>query len=426
METDLRLGDCVKLLKKVPAASVHAGITDPPYGMAKMGADWNAAKLAADIAKSTGVKGGLPGGQSYDDQHGIDLAKLMLDVSKQMHRVLKPGSFYLAFSNRSAYDFAAQAIRQSGFEIRDMLLWAYRGQPSAQSQNFRVEKMDLPADEKTALLESLGVRKTAMLAPMGEPIAMAQKPKEGTYVQNWIAHEVGLVDTTQSLDGKFPGTVMEVPKPPKAERALHKQHPTAKPLALMEHLVRLFTKEGQTILDPFLGSGTTGVAAVLNCRDFIGFEREPKYFENATTWIDEAKLMPQSVPNFRYEAKDIKKPRQGQTPAAEFALSDDDANMLAELGLQRITSDYQLGENDEILIIAMKPALPPVEGFEIALSDELIVTEDRDPTIVSPRRSLRPDVAEWLIENAPGWRLRGDAVVIQDQLQAIKFKLMFT
>ncbi len=54
-------------------------------------------------------------------------------------------------------------------------------------------------------------------------------------------------------------------------------HPTQKPLALMEKLVRLFTDPGDTILDPFAGSGTTGVAALRMGRRFIGWERDPKY-----------------------------------------------------------------------------------------------------------------------------------------------------
>lgn len=54
-------------------------------------------------------------------------------------------------------------------------------------------------------------------------------------------------------------------------------HPTQKPLALMEKLVRLFTDHGETILDPFAGSGTTGVAAIRLGRNFIGWEKDPKY-----------------------------------------------------------------------------------------------------------------------------------------------------
>ncbi|GMM93097.1 hypothetical protein MTsN3n11_13990 [Qipengyuania sp. MTN3-11] len=56
----------------------------------------------------------------------------------------------------------------------------------------------------------------------------------------------------------------------------------------MRQLVELFSHEEQTILDPFMGSGTTGVAAVQMGRDFIGIEREPKYFDIACNRIEQA------------------------------------------------------------------------------------------------------------------------------------------
>ncbi len=66
-----------------------------------------------------------------------------------------------------------------------------------------------------------------------------------------------------------------------------KEHPTQKPIALMKWCLA-FLPEAQTILDPFMGSGTTGVAAVQMGRDFIGIELEPKYFDIACKRIDDA------------------------------------------------------------------------------------------------------------------------------------------
>lgn len=66
-----------------------------------------------------------------------------------------------------------------------------------------------------------------------------------------------------------------------------KEHPTQKPDALMKWCLE-FVPNAQTILDPFMGSGTTGVAAVQMGRDFIGIEREPKYFDIACKRIDDA------------------------------------------------------------------------------------------------------------------------------------------
>ena len=66
-----------------------------------------------------------------------------------------------------------------------------------------------------------------------------------------------------------------------------KEHPTQKPLPLMKWCIG-FLPDAQTILDPFMGSGTTGVAAVQMGRDFIGIEREPKYFDIACKRIEDA------------------------------------------------------------------------------------------------------------------------------------------
>ena len=67
-----------------------------------------------------------------------------------------------------------------------------------------------------------------------------------------------------------------------------KQHPTQKPIELIGGLLRDFTQPNQTILDPFMGSGTTGVAAVKLGRKFIGIEIEPKYFDIACRRIQAA------------------------------------------------------------------------------------------------------------------------------------------
>jgi len=64
--------------------------------------------------------------------------------------------------------------------------------------------------------------------------------------------------------------------------------PTVKPLPLMAKYIRICSKHGQTILDPFMGSGTTGIAAAKLGRNFVGIEREPKYFDIACRRIQAA------------------------------------------------------------------------------------------------------------------------------------------
>lgn len=70
------------------------------------------------------------------------------------------------------------------------------------------------------------------------------------------------------------------------------QHPTQKPLPLMQDLVQLFSFEGDTVLDPFAGSGTTGVACVKLGRKFIGIEKEPEYFDLMCDRIRKAYAQP--------------------------------------------------------------------------------------------------------------------------------------
>ena len=66
-------------------------------------------------------------------------------------------------------------------------------------------------------------------------------------------------------------------------------HPTQKPIALLEYLIRTYTNEGETVLDFTAGSGSTGVACVNTNRNFIGIEKEKKYFDIASERIAAAK-----------------------------------------------------------------------------------------------------------------------------------------
>lgn len=80
---------------------------------------------------------------------------------------------------------------------------------------------------------------------------------------------------------RYPQTVVEIPR----ETGLH---PTQKPVALMEYLIRTYTNAGETVLDNTMGSGTTGVACANTGRRFIGIERDPAYFRIASDRIEKA------------------------------------------------------------------------------------------------------------------------------------------
>ncbi len=113
-------------------------------------------------------------------------------------------------------------------------------------------------------------RACVWVKPDGMPQLTGDRPAMG-YESIVAAHAPG----RSSWNGGGQHGVWNVPKNDTLASA--SGHPTQKPLALMEKLVRLFTDPGDLILDPFAGSGTTGVAAIRLGRRFIGWERDPKY-----------------------------------------------------------------------------------------------------------------------------------------------------
>lgn len=82
---------------------------------------------------------------------------------------------------------------------------------------------------------------------------------------------------------------MDVPKP-RGEERKRVQHFTLKPVALIEHIVRVFTREGDVVLDPFMGSGTTGEACLKSSRRFVGIELNEEYFKVSENRLSELKL----------------------------------------------------------------------------------------------------------------------------------------
>jgi DNA modification methylase len=84
-----------------------------------------------------------------------------------------------------------------------------------------------------------------------------------------------------------------------------KEHMTQKPVALMRELVGLFSNVGEIVLDPFMGSGTTGVACAFLGRAFIGVEREPKYFDISCRRIEEAQRQQPLIPHEMPKAEQL-------------------------------------------------------------------------------------------------------------------------
>lgn len=267
--------DCLIAFKKLENDSVDFIATDPPYFLDGMGDNWSDAKLKDKASKAHAI-GGLPVGMKFDPAQGKKLQEFFSKVSVEASRVLKPGGFMVAFSQPRLFHRMAVATEDAGFEVRDMLVWEHNGgQGKAFTQDHFVKKMRLSEDEKEKMITKLQDRKTPQIRPKFEAILLAQKPKDGTFVDNWLKWKTGLI----KID--FPNepqqsTVFIYDKPVKEEDF---EHMTVKPIGLMERLIEVFSIKGQTVLDPFLGSGTTGVAALKLGRKFIGFEIEKKYID---------------------------------------------------------------------------------------------------------------------------------------------------
>ena len=275
---ELYNADCRSILKDIPSNSIDLVVTDPPYFIDGMGDDWNDSTLSKKAQKG-GVVKGLPVGMKFDREQGNRLQKFMQPIAQEYYRILKPGAFCIIFSQARLYHRMGMVLDEAGFEIRDMLGWKYEGQAKAFSQiHFIKRRKDLSEAQKKALIEELQYWKTPQLKPQIEPMTLAQKPKSGTFVDNWLAYGVGLMNTNESIDGMFPGNIIEVSKKERDEDEDFKvEHLTIKPVKLIEHLIKLFTREGQVVLDSFAGSGSHGIAALRNNRKFIGIEIEKKY-----------------------------------------------------------------------------------------------------------------------------------------------------
>jgi site-specific DNA-methyltransferase (adenine-specific) len=254
----LILGDCLLKVGAIESSSVSSVVTDPPYGISFLGNKWD-----------------------YDVPS--------IDIWKECFRALKPGGYLLSFSSARTYHKIASAIEDAGFEIRDQLMWVY-GQGMPKGDNLK------PAHEPIVLARKPGKSKLN--------VDQCRVPLLEGEVKPWVEGEYATNTTVGSIrgsyrsadkhpDSRYPANFIH-------DGSIHEKwarffycakdrsgvgHPTVKPLKLMEYLVKLVTPENGIVLDPFMGSGTTGVAALTLNRKFIGIERDDKYFEIASQRI---------------------------------------------------------------------------------------------------------------------------------------------
>lgn len=299
--------DTLELLPQIEDNSIDVVLTDPPYFLDKLDDNWDYKKVSSQnnqyIIKS------LPAGMKFDREQGKRFYKWYLEISKELFRVLKPGGFFFSFSSPRLYHRMASAIDDAGFEIRDVFMWLYtQNQAKAMGVDHFIKKMNIDEKIKEKIREKLNGWKTPQIKSCFEPIAMAQKPTDQTYLNNMLKHEVGLFNTSVRIgDNMYPANVFTVdsinelidktfllPKPTKKEKGDYNDHKTVKPLVICEYLIKLSAfSENAVVLDPFVGSGTTAVAAKKLGKNYIGIDANEKYVKISEKRLEELDKKPE-------------------------------------------------------------------------------------------------------------------------------------
>ena len=271
---EVRVGDCRRLLADLTDNSVHLVVADPPYFLEGLDGEW---EKGAEDAEISAAGSHLPIRMKFDPRQGVRLQEFLAPVCRELHRVAVPGAFVLMFAQPRLIHRTGVALEDAGFEIRDTLAWrrSYKSKIKAFSLDHHIDRSYDDPERRAQLKALVGGRKTPQLRPEFELIAMAQKPRQGTFVENWEEWGTGLVDVSERLDHRSPSTLMPVEKTNKEDAEFH--HLTVKPDRLIDHLIRLFSTEGQLVLDPFVGSGTTVAAAVAAGRSALGMDINPQY-----------------------------------------------------------------------------------------------------------------------------------------------------
>ncbi len=282
----LYAGDRNDALADMDSESVHMALTDPPCFLDGLDGEW---KKGNGGRRGTGPVNGLPVGMKSEADQGRRPQGFMEPVAGELMRILKPGAFALVFSAPRLVHRMAVAFEDSGFEIRDLYAWRFtrRAQFRAFPMDHSINKRKgMGATDRRHAIKSMSGRKTPQLRPQFEAVLCARKPRSGTFVDNWLEHGTGLTDSGQTLKGKVPSTVMTVEKD---DRERFNGHLTPKPIRICEHLIRLFTKPGQVVIDPFVGSGSTCVAAHKSNRHCIGTDINPHYVQIARHRVEETR-----------------------------------------------------------------------------------------------------------------------------------------
>lgn len=232
-------GDCLELMKSIESGSVDAIITDPPYG-------------------TTACK--------WDSVIPFDL------MWEQLNRIIKPnGAIVLTASQ----PFTSALVMSNPKNYKHEWIWQKdKGsnfantvrEPMKEHENILVF-----ANKKWTYNKQMEVRKGSGSKSVGATNKHYKKSENYGLFQG----------------AEFKVSELRVPSSIQFVKRQTGLHPTQKPVALMEYLIKTYTNENETVLDFTMGSGSTGVACVNLNRNFIGIEKDDKYFEIAEKRINE-------------------------------------------------------------------------------------------------------------------------------------------
>ncbi len=225
--------DCIKIMDSINFESVDMIFADPPYFLSNGGKSISSGKIVSVD------KGEWDKKQNYDDVN-----KFTKDWLTKCFYILKNnGSIWVTGTYHNIFDIK-QTMDNIGFRIINIVIWEKKDPP--------------PLIYKNKLRFSY------------EFIIWADKGCGHTYNYN----EMYKIDNKELQDVWLLPSVQLIEK-------TYGYHPTQKPECLLERIILASTKQGQLILDPFMGSGTTGVVALKHGRKFIGIEKEKNFFMNA-------------------------------------------------------------------------------------------------------------------------------------------------
>ena len=272
-------GDNVNILETYSENHFDCCITDPPYGMGME--EWDHS---------------VPPKESWES----------------VYRVLKPGAFLISFCSPQLYHRMVSAVEDANFMIQDQVIW----------------------------MITTKMAKANRLKPAHEPIVIAQKPYEKSLKHNhdkWGVGKINLEDTRVPWDGeppkgwikgganrrafgkevnkaseqkvkekedanpegRYPSNIIGhfdnpnhqkyfyAPRVTRKERGEYNDHPTPKPISLMEYLIKVYCPKEGSVLDPYNGSGSTGIASINLNNHFTGIDTSQHYCDIAIKRIED-------------------------------------------------------------------------------------------------------------------------------------------